>query len=323
MTFAPPSLAVRLGPLELPHPVINASGTLDLFEAAETLGPAGRRLLEDPPVGAYVPKTVTLHPRRGNEPPRVVETEAGMLNSIGLPNMGVDAFIESELDRLLSLPRPLILNVGGFAPAEYAEAVDRLRGALAARQPGWQTQVGLELNVSCPNVHAGCSLIGAIPEQTSETVRLVRRVWPGFLVVKLTPNVADPAPVARAAQEAGADAISLVNTFKGLVLERSTLRPYLGGTTGGLSGPAIKPLALRMVFDVAAAVGIPVIGMGGVAKPEDVLHFMACGAAAVAVGSAAFTDPWLYRRLADGLAEELRRRGWSLSEVVGCAHQAS
>jgi dihydroorotate dehydrogenase (NAD+) catalytic subunit len=320
---APPAipLGVRLGPLELAHPIINASGTLDLFETADSLGPEGQRLLADPPLAAYVPKTVTLHPRRGNPPPRVVETEAGMLNSIGLPNMGVAAFIEKELPRLLALPRPLILNVGGFAPQEYAEAVARLREALDSTAPDWPSRVGLELNVSCPNIHSGCMLIGAVPEQTADTVARVRAVWPGLLVAKLTPNVSDPSPVARAAQEAGADAVSLVNTLKGLVLDRTTLLPYLGGVTGGLSGPAIRPIALRMVYDVAAAVEVPVIGMGGVAEAADVLDLLACGASVVAVGAAAFRDPWLYGRLVLGLEAELRRRGMTLSETIGCAQR--
>lgn len=313
-------LSVRLGPLTLAHPVVNASGTLDLFDVADSLGTEeGGRLLADPPLAAYVPKTVTLSPRRGNEPPRVVETESGMLNSIGLPNPGVHGFVERELPRLLALPRPLVLNVGGFSPGEYAQAVEPLRGALDGALPGWTSRVGLELNVSCPNVHAGCMLIGAVPDQTAITVRGVREIWPGLLVVKLTPNVADAAPVARAAEAAGADAVSLVNTFKGLVLDRATLRPYLGGVTGGLSGPAIKPLALRMVYEVAQAVSIPVIGMGGVACVQDLLDYLACGASAVAVGAAAFRDPWLYSRLAADLGEELKSRGLSLSEVIGRA----
>jgi dihydroorotate dehydrogenase (NAD+) catalytic subunit len=170
-------------------------------------------------------------------------------------------------------------------------------------------------------VREGCLLIGAVPGQTAATVRGVREVWPGFLVVKLTPS-ADPVPVASAAQEAGADAVSLVNTFKGLVLDRASLRPYLGGGTGGLSGPAIRPLALRMVYEVAAAVEIPLIAMGGVADVADVLDFVACGATAVAVGAAAFRDPWLYARLMLELGEELSLRGMTLAEARRCAHRS-
>ncbi|MCZ7661830.1 MAG: tRNA-dihydrouridine synthase [Thermoleophilia bacterium] len=334
-------LSVSLGPLRLSHPLINASGTLDLFEVAAGLGDA---ILADPPVAAYVPKTVTLKPRPGNDPPRIVEVEAGMLNSIGLPNAGVEAFVADELPRLLALPRPLILNVGGFAPGEYAlvaarlrralqlhlgggppdgpsPSSDEIRAAVGGDLPAWTARVGLELNVSCPNVHSGCMSIGADPGETRVAVEGARAEWPGLLVVKLTPNVTNVVPVAQAAAEAGASAISLVNTFKGLVLDRVTLRPYLGGVTGGLSGPAIKPLALRFVYEVAAAVDVPLIGMGGVTSVQDVLEFMACGASAVAVGAAGFRDPWLPARLAAELGLALEGRGWSLSDLVGRAHR--
>lgn len=310
-------LAVDLGPLRLAHPLINASGTLDLFDAAESLGPA---ILDEPPVAAYVPKTVTLEPRRGNEPPRILETAAGMLNSIGLPNRGIEVFVEEDLPRLLALPCPLILNVGGFAADEYGLLAARLCRALDALQPGWVTRIGLELNVSCPNVHSGCISIGTDPAETRIAVAGARDAWPGLLVVKLTPNIGDILPVARAAVEAGADALALVNTFKGLALDRVTLRPFLGGVTGGLSGPAIKPLALRFVYEVAQEVDVPLIGMGGVASVHDVLDFLACGATVVAVGAAGFRDPWLPARLATELAAELRGRGWSLGDLAGRAH---
>lgn len=318
-------LTVHLGPLVLAHPLINASGTLDLFETADSLGAGrGERLLQHPPVAAYVPKTVTLDPRRGNSPPRVVETPAGMLNSIGLPNAGIEAFINRDLDRILALPRPIIFNLGGFSPEEFALGAERLRLALERRlgspQAVWG-KAGLELNVSCPNVHSGCMQIGASPDETEATVRGVAAVWQGLLAVKLTPNVTDAVPVAQAAVEAGATAISLVNTFKGLVLDRLTLNPYLGGTTGGLSGPAIKPLALRFCWEVAAAVEVPIIGMGGVASVEDVIDYLAVGASAVAVGASAFRDPWLYARLARELGSELAHRGLTLDELTGCAHR--
>lgn len=323
-----PSLTTRLGPLRLAHPLINASGTLDLFEVEEALAGAGPAAegtpTARPPVAAYVPKTVTVHPRRGNEPPRILETAAGMLNSIGLPNRGLDAFVAEELPRLRALPCPLILNVGGFAGQEYVEAATRLRDALDDPVPGeraWIGSVGLELNVSCPNVHSGCMSIGSDAGETAAVVSAVRAAWPGLLVVKLTPNVTDMVPIARAAVGAGADALSLVNTFKGLALDRVTLRPYLGGTTGGLSGPAIKPLALRFVFEVAAAVDVPLVGMGGVQDVQDVLDFLACGASVVAVGAAGFRDPLLPERLAEGLREALRTRGQSLEQLVGQAHR--
>jgi len=328
----PPSLLTRLGPLELAHPLINASGTFDLFEASACLAGgedplAPGSLAAEPPVAAYVPKTVTVNARRGNEPPRILETAAGMLNSIGLPNMGLEAFIVGELPRLLALPCPVILNVGGFALEEYVHAARRLRDALDAAGPSgsgssrpWVHGVGLELNVSCPNVHSGCMSIGTDAGETRELVAAVRAVWPGLVVVKLTPNVTDIVPIARAAVEAGADALSLVNTFKGMAIDRISLRPYLGGITGGLSGPAIKPLALRFVFEVRAAVDVPLVGMGGVENVQDVIDFLACGASVVAVGAAGFRDPFVPARLADDLRTALRVRGLSLAELVGIAH---
>ncbi len=329
----PTSLFTRLGPLELAHPLINASGTFDLFEASACLpggdGPSAADLLvAEPPVAAYVPKTVTVEPRRGNEPPRILETAAGMLNSIGLPNMGLDAFIAGELPRLLALPCPVVLNVGGFALEEYVHAAGRLRDALDADATSgtrsrrtWVNGVGLELNVSCPNVHSGCMSIGSDAGETRELLAAVRGVWPGLLVVKLTPNVTDIVPIARAAVEAGADALSLVNTFKGLAVDRVTLRPYLGGVTGGLSGPAIKPLALRFVYEVRAAIDVPLVGMGGVENVQDVIDFLACGASVVAVGAAGFRDPFVPARLAEDLRAALRVRGMSLAELVGIAHR--
>ncbi|MHB1343755.1 MAG: dihydroorotate dehydrogenase [Thermoleophilia bacterium] len=328
-----PSLFTRLGPLELAHPLINASGTLDLFEASACLAggddpSALGSLAAEPPVAAYVPKTVTVNSRCGNEPPRIIETAAGMLNSIGLPNRGLEAFIVGELPRLLALPCPVILNVGGFAVEEYVHAARRLRDALDAGATSgsgssrtWVNGVGLELNVSCPNVHSGCMSIGTDAGETRELVAAVRAVWPGLLVVKLTPNVTDIVPIAHAAVEAGADALSLVNTFKGLAIDRISLRPYLGGVTGGLSGPAIKPLALRFVFEVRAAVDVPLVGMGGVENVQDVIDFLACGASVVAVGAAGFRDPFVPTRLAEDLRAALSVRGLSLGELVGIAHR--
>lgn len=314
-----PDLSVSLGPLRLAHPLINASGTLDLFDAAAALDAS---LLEDPPVAAYVPKTVTLRPRRGNEPPRILETEGGMLNSIGLPNVGVEAYAQSLLPRLLAIPRPLLLNLGGFAIEDYRAGAEVLRAAVERLAgDGWERRVGLELNVSCPNVHSGCISIGSDPRETEAVTAAVRAVWPGLLAVKLTPNVTDIAPIARAAEAAGASALSLVNTFKGLALDRSTLRPYLGGGTGGLSGPAIKPLALRFVYEAAGAVDLPLIGMGGVSVVQDVLDFLACGATLVAVGAAGFRDPWLPAKLADQLADALAGRNLTLAQVVGSARR--
>ncbi|MBN1628893.1 MAG: dihydroorotate dehydrogenase [Thermoleophilia bacterium] len=312
-------LSVRLGPLQLEHPVINCSGTLEVFELADTFGP---RFLDHLPVAAYVPKTVTLQPRAGNPLPRILETAAGMINAIGLPGPGLEAFVAQELPRLLSLPCPLILSVGGFSRGEYVTLASGLGEALDFACPeGWAAQVGLELNISCPNVHSGCASIGADPQEAEAVVGAVRAVWSGLLVAKLTPNVTDIAEIGRAAEAAGADAVAAVNTFKGLVIDRRTLRPYLGNITGGLSGPAIKPLALRAVYELFETVSIPIVGMGGIANTEDVIEFMACGATAVAVGSCGFRDPCLGRHSAQGLATALDERGLSVGDLVGCAHR--
>lgn len=311
---------MRLGPLCLEHPLINASGTMELFEVADALGPG---FLSDPPVAAYVPKTVTLSPRAGNPPPRILETTGGMINAIGLPGPGLQVFVERELPRLLGLPRPLIFSIGGFSAEEYATLAVGLREALDERtsRPHWVGRVGLELNISCPNVHSGCASIGADPDETGGVVEAVRSVWPGLLVAKLTPNVTDVVAIGRAAVAAGADALSAVNTYKGLVIDRETLRPYLGNVTGGLSGPAVKPLALRVVYELFASVDVPLIGMGGVATVQDVVDFISCGATLVAVGSATFRDPRLASTLAAGLDAFLEARGLSLGDLRGLAHR--
>jgi dihydroorotate dehydrogenase (NAD+) catalytic subunit len=315
-----PDLSVQLGPLRLAHPLINASGTMEIFEVAEVLGP---HVLDRPPVAAYVSKTVTLEPRLGNPAPRILETAGGMLNAIGLTGRGIEAFVEHELPRLLALPCPLILSIGGFSVSEYISLARQLQQALDEAVAGdWTGRVGLEMNISCPNVHSGCASIGSDPHETSEVVMGVRQAWPGLLVVKLTPNVTDIATIGLVAAAAGADAISAVNTYKGLAVDRHTLRPYLGNITGGLSGPAIKPLALRAVYDLFRAVDVPIIGMGGVATVQDVLEFFSCGARVVAIGSAGLRDPLLTGDLAERLEATLGARGLALSELVGLAHRS-
>jgi dihydroorotate dehydrogenase (NAD+) catalytic subunit len=311
-------LEVKLGPIALRHPIINASGTMEILDLAEVYG---LEILRDPPVAAYVPKTITVLPRVGNLPPRIVETAGGMVNSVGLPGPGLEAFVSADLPRLLALPCPVILSVGGFSSDEYVslartlhEAVDRLIGE------GWSGRVGLELNVSCPNVHLGCAQIGSDPGLTQVVVEAVRSAWPGLLVVKLTPNVADIVEVGVAAEAGGADAVAAVNTYKALVVDRVTLKPYLGNIGGGLSGPAIKPLALRAVYDLFERLNVPIVGMGGIGTVQDVLDMLSCGARVVAIGSCSFTDPHLGRSLAVGLSEALRERGLSMAELTGLAH---
>ena len=352
-------LSVELGPLHLPYPIINASGTMELFALAEAFG---HQILERPPVAAYVPKTVTLQPRAGNPPPRILETSGGMVNAIGLSSEGLDAFLADRLPGLLGLPCPILLSIGGFSLEEYVALAAGIRGALdsegravgvedvspcvpgerpvgsregrqaegTAGDPacervglpsGWTERVGLELNISCPNVHSGCLSIGTDCHETREVVAAVRAVWPGLLVAKLTPNVTDIVEVAQAAVAGGASALALVNTYKGMVLDRTTLKPYLGNMTGGLSGPAIKPLALRAVYEVYSAVDVPIIGMGGVTNALDALEFISCGATVVSVGSALLRDPWLCERMAADLEAELESRSTTLADLLGRAHR--
>jgi dihydroorotate dehydrogenase (NAD+) catalytic subunit len=315
-----PDLAVRLGPLRLEYPLINASGTMELFDLAAAVDGG---VLEDPPVAAYVPKTITLSRRAGNPPPRILETTGGMINAIGLPGEGMESFVAVEMPSLLSLPRPLILSIGGFSVGEYVTLARGLREALdAAAGEGWTARVGLELNISCPNVHSGCASIGSDPGESRRVVAAVRECWPGLLVAKLTPNVTDIVAVGQAVERAGADAVAAVNTYKGLVLDRKSLRPYLGNVTGGLSGPAIKPLALRAVYELFEALEVPIVGMGGVATVQDVLEFIACGASVVAVGTAGFQDQSRARCLAQELGEQLTERGLTLEGLLGLAHRS-
>jgi dihydroorotate dehydrogenase (NAD+) catalytic subunit len=315
-------LSVQLGPLRLAHPVINASGTMEIFDLAESMG---SDVLQHPPVAAYVPKTITLDPRPGNRPPRILETSGGMINAIGLSGPGLDAFVRDELPRLLDLPCPLVLSVGGFSVKDYVALAAGLRDALdelvdQGTGVSWTARVGLELNISCPNVHSACTSIGSDPRETGAVVSAVRAVWPGLLVAKLTPNVADIRVIGQAAEAAGADAVAAVNTYKGLVIDRTTLTPYLGNVTGGLSGPAIKPLALRAVFELFGILRVPIVGMGGIASVQDILEFMACGAKVVAVGSSAFRNPCLVGNLARDMSQALEDRALSLDRLLGKAH---
>jgi dihydroorotate dehydrogenase (NAD+) catalytic subunit len=283
--------AIELCGVALRGPVLNGSGTFDAIAARRAFGDA---LLERFPFDAFVSKTITLEPRQGNPPPRLWETPAGMINSIGLPNKGLDGFLASDLPELAQLPVPLVVSVMGFGRDELA----RLVAAVGARQEVSM----LELNVSCPNVETGL-IMGADPAETALALERLRPETAKPLIVKLTPNATDPGAVAAAAEDAGADAVSLVNTLKGMALHPQTGQPWLGGRTGGLSGPAIRAIALEQVAAVASRVQIPVIGMGGIATGSDAADFMAAGASAVAVGTESFRDPAAGRRIAAELAE--------------------
>ena len=315
-----PDLAVRLGPIELEHPLVDASGTFDVLEYARRYD---GDYFADFPYAAYVPKTVTGDARTGNPPPRVTETAAGMINAIGLENPGIHAWI-GLLPDWAALRQPVIVSVGGNEPAQYAAVISALETWLAEAPPGTAPRVeGYELNISCPNVSSGLQ-IGADPAATAEVVGACREATGRFLLAKLTPNVRDVTEIGAAALGAGADGLSLVNTFKALVLDRDTLRPFLGNRTGGLCGPAIKPIALRMVAEVAQAFpDTPVVGMGGVMSGLDALEFIACGATAVAVGAANFTAFEAPQRILAELRDELREHGFaSVAAARGVALRA-
>jgi dihydroorotate dehydrogenase (NAD+) catalytic subunit len=288
-------LATRVGALALEHPVMNASGTLDPL-AARAAG-----LAVDAELALVVTKTVTPLPREGNEAPRVCEVAGGMLNSIGLPNPGLAVFAETVLPAVRALGRPLVVSIGGFEHADYQLACRRLDGVAGI--------AALELNVSCPNVKSGCISIGSDAAETEALVRACRAATGLPLWVKLSPNVADLAAIARAAEQGGADALVLTNTQRGLAIDHWTLEPLLGGVTGGLSGPALKPVALAAVQTCRAACELPLVGVGGIASGWDALEYLAAGASAVQVGSAAFREPLLARRIRTELATLLAQRG--------------
>jgi dihydroorotate dehydrogenase (NAD+) catalytic subunit len=280
--------------IELEHPIINASGTFDAIAAHRAFGDD---VLERFPFAAFVSKTVTLEPRQGNPPPRLWEVPAGLINSIGLPNKGLEGYLAEDLPRLAQLPVPLVVNVMGFTREQVAELV----GAFAEREE----VAALELNVSCPNVETGL-VMGADPDEVAALLERVRPLTDKPLIVKLTPNASDVAAVASAAQQAGATALSLINTLRGMALDPRSGSPWLGGTTGGVSGPAVRAVALAQIHAVSQATTIPLIGMGGVQSGRDALDLLAAGASLVAVGTESFRDPVAGSRIAVELAALLQ-----------------
>ncbi|MDP8943943.1 MAG: dihydroorotate dehydrogenase [Actinomycetota bacterium] len=296
---AAPGAPLELCGVPLGGRVLNGSGTFDAIAARRAFGD---ELLERFPFDAFVSKTITLAPRAGNPPPRLWEAPSGLLNSIGLPNKGVEGFVAEDLPQLAELPVPLVVSVMGFTREELAELVARI---------GARDEVAMiELNVSCPNVETGL-VMGADPDETARALERSRPLTDRPLIVKLTPNASDPAAVAAAAAGAGADAVSLVNTLKGMAIDPETGGPWLGGGTGGLSGPAIRAIALAQVAAVAARVTIPVIGMGGIASGADAADFVAAGASFVAVGTESFRDPAAGRRVGAELDAILAASGSS------------
>jgi dihydroorotate dehydrogenase (NAD+) catalytic subunit len=282
-------LTVSFCGLELAHPIINGSGTFDALAARRAFG---EEMVEHFPFAAFVSKTVTIEPRAGNPPPRLWELPGGVMNSIGLPNKGIDGFLAEDLPELAALPVPLVVNVMGFSRDEVTELV-----AACSDRPEIAV---LELNVSCPNVETGM-VMGADPQELAALLTRVRSVTTKPVIAKLSPNAGDVVSVARAAQDAGADALSLINTLRGMALHPATGQPWLGGRTGGVSGPAVRAIALAQVEAVAAAIQVPVVGMGGVARGRDALDLIRAGATLVAVGTESFRDPAAGLRIASEL----------------------
>lgn len=297
-------LTTQLCGLTLKNPVLASSGTFGYGVELDSI-------LDLNALGGFVVKGLSLEPIAGNKAPRVTETSSGMLNSIGLQNVGVHAFVSEKLPKLAKLDTAVFANVFGYAPEDYVEVLRVLEDA--------EGLAGYELNVSCPNTKHGGMQFGADPQLLGEVVGMARRaVSKRPLIVKLSPNVTDIAQMAKAAEEAGADAISLINTIQAMAVDAKTRKPKIGAGMGGLSGPAVKPIALRMVYQAARAVKIPAIGMGGVAIGEDVAEFLLCGATAVQVGTASFWDPKSPQRIAVELNRFLDDQGVRASaDLVG------
>ena len=288
-------LNVELCGIPLDNPVIPASGTFGFgYEFAE--------LYDINCLGTLSFKGTTLQPRDGNPLPRIAETPAGMLNAVGLQNPGVDAVLSEELPRLFSVVhKPVMANVSGFSVEDYTEVVRRLE---AEPRIGWY-----EINISCPNVHGGGMSFGTDPHAAASVVSAARKVTKKPLIIKLSPNVTSITDIAKACEDAGADGISLINTLLGMRIDLATRRPVIANRTGGLSGPAVFPVALRMVWDVARAVSVPVVGLGGVSSAEDVLEMMMAGAAAVEVGAANLVSPYACRDIIGALPAAMDRYG--------------
>lgn len=296
-------LEVKIGKLRLKNPVMTASGTFGYGEEYSEFIDLGR-------LGAVVVKGLSLTPKQGNPPPRVVETAAGMLNAIGLQNIGIDNFIRDKLPFLRRFDTSVIVNFFGDSMEEFEKAAARLSSAEGVH--------GLEMNISCPNKQAGWCIFGTDPKVTFEVVSRVRKATGLPLIVKLSPNVTDISVMARVAEDAGADAVSLINTITGMAVDIRTRKPKLANVTGGLSGPAVKPVAVRMVHEVYKAVKLPVIGMGGIMNADDALEFIIAGATAVAVGTANFVRPAATVEVLDGIMKYMEEENiGDISSLTG------
>ncbi len=302
-------LKTRLCGITLDNPIIPASGTYGFgYEFAE--------LYDINILGSISFKGTTLEPRFGNPTPRIAECPSGMLNAVGLQNPGVDKVIECELPKLREVfKKPMMANVSGFSEAEYVETVRRLD---SQNDIGW-----FEVNISCPNVHGGGMSFGTSPEMAGEITKAVRRVTKKPIIIKLSPNVTDIVSIAKACESEGADGISLINTLLGMRIDLKKRAPLLANKTGGYSGPAIKPVAVRMVYQVYDAIKIPIVGMGGISTAEDVIEFMMAGATAVEVGAANLVDPYACKKIIEDFPRVMEKyRIDSLADIIGAAHHS-
>lgn len=298
-----PNLKVEIGELEMKNPVMVASGTFGYGDVYKDIVPIDR-------LGGIVVKGITLRPKVGTPPPRIVETPCGMLNAIGMENIGVEAFIKEKLPPLREFDTKIIVNVCGERPEEYVEVVRWLDGESGVD--------GVEVNISCPNLQKGGMLFGQDPSLTYEVISMVRKATHLPLIAKLTPNVTDIRPIARAAVEGGADALSLINTVLGMAIDLDRKRPILGNVTGGLSGPAIKPIALRMVYEVRGEVDVPLIGQGGIMDTRDAIEFIMTGATAVAIGTSNFVNPRSSLEVIEGIERYLIEEDIEdIAELIG------
>jgi len=300
------NLVVRIGSLELKNPVMTASGTFGYGEEYA-------EFLDLSSLGAVVVKGLSLLPKEGNPPPRIVETASGMLNSIGLQNIGIQRFVEEKIPFLRTYDTKVIVNFFGDSIDEYVAAAERLSSVEGIH--------ALEMNISCPNKQAGWCIFGTDPKVTTQVVGAVRKATNLPLIVKLSPNVTDISLMARVAVDAGADALSVINTLTGMAIDIRTRRPKLANRTGGLSGPAIKPVAIRMVYEVYKAVKVPIIGMGGIMKAGDAIEFLLAGASAVAVGTANFVNPRATIEILDGIMAYMEeQKVGDINDLRGAAH---
>lgn len=297
------NLSVKLGNLELKNPVLTASGTFGYGDEYADFVDLNR-------LGGFIVKGTTLEPREGNDYPRMAETPSGMLNAVGLQNKGVDYFINNIYPRICKLDTQIIVNVSGKCVEDYVAVCEKLTALDRIR--------AVEINISCPNVKQGGMAYGTTCEGAAEVTAAVRRAWPRHMIVKLSPNVTSIADIAKAVEAAGADSVSLINTILGMAVDVERRRPYLSTITGGLSGAAVRPIAVRMVWQVAKAVSIPVVGLGGIMNGRDALEFIMAGARAVEVGTANFIDPSVTMKIIDEITDFCTRHGVSdINELVG------